>query len=160
MDPESRFCLTWLKQYGFLQGEYGVAQDLARSHNVVVETLRDFNRLLNASAGLVRLLPLDDFGPERQFRLGAMTAWEGAFRMAYHFGTKADKGDVKGAATVARMMGSNVESVERLARILYDHFDLKRDSGHSVLFNTLVSEWPNILAQMQGPEQTALGFEA
>ena len=49
------FCLTWLKQYGFRQEDYGVAQDLSRSQDVVVETLRDFNRLLNASAGLVRL---------------------------------------------------------------------------------------------------------
>ena len=158
LDPETRFCFTWLKQYGFRQGEYGVAQDLARSHNVVVETLRDFNRILNASAGSVRLLTLDDFGPERHFRLGAMTAWEGAFRMAYHFGTKEDKRDVKGAASVAQMMGGNVESVERLARILYNHFDRIGDSGHSVLFNTLVTEWPKILAEMQGPEQPDLGF--
>ena len=158
LDPETRFCLMWLKQYGFRQGEYGVAQDLARSHDVVVETLRDFNRILNASAGLVSLLPLDDFGPERQSRLAAMTAWEGAFRMAYHFGTKEDKGDVGGAATVAQMMGSRAESVERLARILYNHFDNKGDSGHAVIFNSLVTEWPNILAQAQTSSQGRLSF--
>ena len=159
LDPETRFCLTWLKQYGFRQGEYGIAQNLARSHNVVVETLRDVNRVLTASAGSARLLPIDDFGPERQFRPGALTAWECAFRMAYHFGAKEDAGDVGGAATVARMAGSGAESAERLARILYDHFDRKGDSAHSVLFNTLVAEWPRILAQTQSPDQPALGFD-
>lgn len=159
LDPESRFCLTWLKQYGFRQGEYGVAQDLARSHNLVVETLRDFNHILTASGGSVRLLSLDDFGPNRQYRLGAMTAWEGAFGMAYHFGTKEDKGDVYGAATVAQMMGSNVESVERLARLLYNHFDREGDSSHSVLFNTLVAEWPMILAKRQELERGQLRFQ-
>ena len=159
LDAETRFCLTWLKQYGFRQEDYGVAQDLSRSQDVVVETLRDFNRLLNASAGLVRLLSLDDYSPERQFRLGAMTAWEGAFRMAYHFAAREDSGDIKGAAQVAQMMGSNAESVERLARILYDHFDRIGDSHHSVVFNTLVTEWPRILAQMQGPAQPGLGIE-
>ena len=159
LDAESRFCLTWLKQYGFRQGEYGVAQDLARSHNVVVETLRDFNRTLTASGGSVRLLPLDDFGPDRQFRLGAMTAWEGAFGMAYHFGANEDKGDVEGAAAVAQMMDSNIESVERLARILYNHFDRQGDSNHSVLFNTLVTEWPMILAKRQELERGQLRFQ-
>ena len=159
LDSESRFCFTWLKQYGFRQGDYGVAQDLARSQDVVVETLRDFNRLLNASTGLVRLLSLDDYSPERQSRLGAMTAWEGAFRMAYHFAAREDSGDIKGAAQVAQMVGSNAESVERLARILYNHFDRIGDSPHSVVFNTLVTEWPRILAQMQGHAQPGLGIE-
>ncbi len=159
LDSESRFCLTWLKQYGFRQGDYGVAQDLARSQDVVVETLRDFNRLVNATAGQVSLLSLDDYSPERQFRLGAMTAWEGAFRLAYHFAAREDSGDVKGAAQVAQMMGSNAESVERLARILYNHFDRIGDSPHSVVFNTLVTEWPRILAQIQSPVQPGLGIE-
>ncbi len=160
LDSESRFCVDWLKQYGFRQGEYGVAQDLARSHNVVVETLRDFNRILTASAGSARLLPLEGYGPDRQNRLGDMTAWEGAFRMAYHLSTREDAKDIEGAAQVAQSMGSNAEGAERLARILYNHFDNKGDSGHAVLFNTLVTEWPNILAKMQGPERPRLGFEA
>ena len=159
LDPETRFCVDWLKQYGFHQGEYGVAQDLARSHNVVVETLRDFNRILTASAGSARLFPLEEYGPDRQNRLGDMTAWEGAFRMAYHLSTREDAKDIEGAAQVAQSMGSNAEGAERLARILYNHFDSKGDSGHAVLFNTLVTEWPNILAKMQGPERPRLGFE-
>ena len=79
--------------------------------------------------------------------------------MAYHFAAREDSGDIKGAAQVAQMMGSNAESVERLARILYDHFDRIGDSHHSVVFNTLVTEWPRILAQMQGPAQPGLGIE-
>ena len=159
LDPESRFCLTWFRQFGFRQGDYGIAQDLARIQNVVVETLRDFNRLLNASLGSVSLLGLDEYGPERKYRLRELTAWEGAFRMAYHFGSREDAGDVKGAAQVARMMGSGVESVERLARILYNHFDRTDDSRHAVLFNTLVTEWPNILAEAQTARQGELGFQ-
>lgn len=127
--------------------------------NVSVTELRDFHRLLNASGGAVSLLAVDDYGPNRQARLGEMTAWEGAFRMAYHLSAREDVGGVKGAAEVAQGMGSNAESVERLARILYNYFDRKGDSGHSVLFNNLVTEWSKILAQMQAPGQGELGLK-
>ena len=72
--------------------------------------------------------------------------------MAYHLSREDGRG-VAGAAEVAVGMGSNVESVESLARILYNHYDRKGDSRNSVLFNNLVVEWPNILARMQAPEQ-------
>ena len=52
-----------------------------------------------------------------------------------------------------RVMGSNAESVERLARILYNHYDRKGDSRNSVIFNNLVTEWPEIQAKAQAVEQ-------
>lgn len=56
-------------------------------------------------------------------------------------------------AEVYRIMGSNAESVERLARILYDHYDRKGDSRNSVIFNNLVAEWSAIQAKGQETEQ-------
>ena len=44
--------------------------------------------------------------------------------MAYHLNREEGRG-IEGAASVGREMGSNVESVERLARILYNHYDRK-----------------------------------
>ena len=72
--------------------------------------------------------------------------------MAYHLSLEDGRG-VAGAAEVAAGMGSDVESVERLARLLYNHYDRQGDSRNSVMFNNLVIEWPNILARMQAPEQ-------
>ena len=158
LDSETRFCIDWLKQYGYREDTYGEAVGLARAHNVSIEVMRDFHRLLNASAGSVRLLPLEEFGPDRRDRLGEMTAWEGAFRMAYHMSGREDAKDIEGAAPITRSMGSAAESVERLARILYNHFDRKDDSGHAVLFNSLVTEWPKILAEAYGASQTGLGL--
>ena len=48
--------------------------------------------------------------------------------------------------------------VERLARILYNHYDRKGDSRNSVTFNNLVTEWPKILAQLHAPAQRTLGL--
>ena len=157
LDAQTRFCLDWFKQTGYNEGRYGEAEDLARAKNVSVEELRDGSGLLTSGAGVVQLLALDHYGPERRLRLGEMTAWEGCLRMAYHLDTnREDGGGVEGAAAVARAMGSDAESVERLARILYNHYDRKGDSRSSVMFNSLVTEWSNIQDRAQAPEELRL----
>ena len=155
LDSETRFCLDWMKQYGYSDGAYGEAETLAQAKNVSIDALRDFRRLLTAEAGVVRLLPPDEFGPARQAGLGNMTAWEGCFRMAYHL-TREDGGDIEGAALVAQAMAGRADSVESLARILYNYFDRKRDSQSAVMFNNLVTSWPKILTRMNVPTQLTL----
>ena len=158
LDAQTRFCLDWFKQYRpTTKAAMAGRRYLARAKNVSVDELRDSERLLTASGGVVKLLPVDEYGPDRSPRLGEMTAWEGCFRMSYHMDTnREDGGGVEGAGAVARAMGSNAESVERLARILYNHYDRKGDSRNSVMFNNLVTEWPNIQAKAQDPEEPRL----
>ena len=85
LDPETRFCLNWLKQHGFREGPYDDAEGLARAKNVSVDLLTRLD-LLTTGSGVARLLPLDDYSDERRLRLRqtGMTDWEGCFRMAYH----------------------------------------------------------------------------
>ena len=150
-DSKSRFCLDWLKQHGYGEGQYGEAETLARAKNVAIGTLQNLDRLVVAEGGRVKLLPLDEFGDSRQLTLGDGTAWEGCFRMAYHLNHEEGDG-TEGAARVARHM-RNVESVERLARILYNHYDRKEDARNAVIFNNLVISWQDILTRMQVSEQ-------
>ena len=152
LDSESRFCLDWLKQHGYEEGAYGEAETLARAKNVVIGKLRDDDGLLTTEGGRMRLLPLDAFSNSEQLTLGDTTAWEGCFRMAYHL-NREDGNGIEGAASVGREMGSNVESVERLARILYNHYDRKGDSQNAVIFNNLVTEWQRIREKMAEDEQ-------
>lgn len=103
----------------------------------------------------MQLLPLAEFAPQLPSLSGlAMTAWEGCFRMAYHLGREGEGGGgIAGAGQVARQLGSNVEPVERLARILYNYYDRRRDSANAVLFNNLVTSWEDIIYRMQTTEQ-------
>ena len=151
LDSETRFCLDWLKQHGYEEGRYGDADTLARAKNVTIAKLQD-DGLLTAEAGKVQLLPLDAFSDSEQLTLGDTTAWEGCFRMAYHLNREDGEG-IEGAASVGREMGSNVESVERLARLLYNHYDRKGDSQNAVIFNNLVTEWQRIREKMSDDEQ-------
>ncbi len=149
IDPESRFCLDWLKGHGYAEGEYGEAELLSQAKNVAIDS-DSMIGLLTAEAGRVKLRRMDEYGPDRPLSRG-MTAWEGCMRMAYHLNREYGEG-VIGAANVARQMvgvGANVDSVERLARILYNHYDRKNDSQNAVIFNNLVTSWQDILTQMQ-----------
>ena len=151
LDSESRFCLDWLKQHGYEEGAYGEAETLSLAKNVPISKLQH-DGLLTAEGGKVKLLPLDAFSESEQLTLGDTTVWEGCFRMAYHLNREDGKG-IEGAAAVGREMGSNVESVERLGRILYNHYDREGDSQNAVIFNNLVTEWQRIREKMSDDEQ-------
>ena len=152
LDLPSRFCIDWLKQRGFGEGQYGEAQTLAQAKNVSIEDeLRDTHGLLTAQGGNVQLQPPEYYSASRLPSHGRMTAWEGCFRMAWHFDH--EDGSIQGAADIARRMGSDAESVERLARILYNHFDRTQDSRRAVLFNNLVTSWDQIQVEMNKPPQ-------
>ena len=156
LDAASQFCIEWLQEYGYAQGEYGRAEVLAQAKNVAVEAA-PLNGLLSSGGGRVTLLRIDEFSPDRPLS-GGMTAWEGCMRMAYHF--KSEYGQtVQGAADVARDLSGlagGIDSVERLARILYNYFDRRNDSPNAVAFNALATSWQDILTKMQTPHSDRL----
>ena len=146
LDAETRFCLDWLEQHGYGEGDYGEAEVLSQAKNVSVDGLAS-DGLLRSRAGKVRLLGMEEYD-HAQLRLG-MSAWEGCLRIGWHMGSGEGQGGVKEAAKVAERMGGEAESVERLARILYNHYDRRNDSRNAVMFNSVVTEWPNILAELE-----------
>ena len=161
LDVESQFCVEWLREHGYVEGEFGRAETLSQAKNVSIEALRDEHGLLEASAGKLRLLRVGEYDPNERGRLHSdMTAWEGCMRMAWHMLPGDDHHGVEGAAKVGREMGGGVESVERLARILYDYFDARGDSANAVTFNTLVTSWGAIGNKMREPERPRLDLEA
>ena len=137
LDPPTRFCLDWLKQHGFNEGRYGEALTLSQAKNVSIEDeLRDAHGLVTAQSGSVQLRPPEDYSSNSMPSTGRMTAWEGCLRMAWNLDH--EDGSIQGAADIGRRMGSDAESVERLARILYNHYDRVKDSRRAILFNNLV----------------------
>ena len=156
LDAASQFCIEWLQEYGYKEGEYGRAEVLAQAKNVAIEAA-PLNGLMSSGGGRVTLLRMGEFSSDRPLS-GGMTAWEGCMRMAYHLSSEYGQG-VDGAADVARDLSNlegGVDSVERLARILYDYFDRRNDSSNAVAFNTLATSWQDILTRMQGPRSDRL----
>ena len=147
-DEESQFCLAWMKECQFEPGKFGVAEVLSQAKNIDIISLANHHRLLTARDGEVQLASIDDFHPDRQDPTAPMTAWEGCMRIAYNLdGTREDAGAITGSAEVAHQMGSNADSVERLARVLYNYFDGRGEAGTALLFNELVTSWSEIQAK-------------
>ena len=145
LDEESQFCLTWLEQHGYDAGAYGDAELLSQAKNVSIDALRDTHSLLAAESGSVQLLPPEEYHIDRKRPSAPMTAWEGLFRMTWHMDIANEEGGARpGAAEVLTWMGGASDSVERLARLLYAHYDRRRDSQNAVRFNNLVAEWQDI----------------
>ena len=99
------------------------------------------------------LLTLDAFEDTQQLTPDNITAWEGRFRMAYHMNREYGKG-IAGATHVGRAMSGTLNSVERLARILYNHYDRNGDSENAVILNNLVTAWKDIRSEMANPNNS------
>ena len=153
LDSESRFCLDWLRAYPSGKGDYGTAENLARAYDLAIDDrLEETHQLLNASQGQVALYNIETYDEERRYpSREEVTAWEGCLRMAYQMQTGEDRKGVAGCVLVARRAGDRLDSVERLARILYDHYNSRNDSQQAVAFNNVVTAWPEILQEMNRP---------
>jgi putative DNA methylase len=159
LDAESRFCLDWLRTHPGGQGNYGLAEDLARAYNLSIDDrLAREHRLLTAGQGQVALLGIDDYDEARSYpQTGAdVTAWEACHRMAWHMQPGEEGRGVQGCVAVAQRAGDRLDDVERLARTLYDVYDRRNDSRRAVAFNSVVTAWPNIVGSATDPAQQEL----
>ncbi len=157
LDILSRFCVDWIKTHGYQEAPFGDAENIARAKNISVSDIANIHNLITAERGTVELASISEYHPDRKPPMTDMTAWEGCMRMAYHLNTSNEKGEgIPGCGKVGRLMGGNLDSVERLARILYNHYDNLNQPRDAYIYNQLVSEWQNILDEVQRPERPTL----
>ena len=149
-DPATRFCIAWLKQSGWSEGEYGVAEVLAQAKNVAIDPL---THLLIVGGGKVRLHPPESYRPGGAAgeRVPA-TAWDAYHQMAWHFGNDPDALRHPGAASIARRISAELyDSVRRLEQTLYAHYDRRGDARQALQFNALGEEWDRITIERNKP---------
>ena len=149
LDSESQFCLTWMRQHGYIEGAFGDALVLATAKGVDIGKMH--NKLLSAERGQVHLLTGDEISEHDYSE--EMCTWEACTRMAWHLEIGENRGGIQGCVSAVRAMGSGYESVERLARLLYNYYENRGDSQNAVRYNSLVTEWRIIT------EETGLNTE-
>lgn len=95
-DADTRWALAWFDQYGFAEGEYGIAETLSKAKNTSVSGMVGAG-LLASGSGKVRLLRPDElptnWDPTTDTRL---TVWE----MVHHLVRTLDKGEQVAAELV------------------------------------------------------------
>ena len=148
LDPESQFCLTWLQQHGYMEGNFGDALVLATAKDVDITTMHD--KVLLSARGKVRLLKAEEYADRENSE--EMTAWEGCLRMVWHLSGVEKSGGILGCTVVARAM-RDYESAKRLASILYAYYEARGDAESASAYNNLVTEWQYISESIGAPEQ-------
>ncbi|MDZ4721204.1 MAG: hypothetical protein SH847_22315, partial [Roseiflexaceae bacterium] len=139
-DAETRWALAWFEQYGFAEGEYGVAETLSKAKNTSVSGMVGAG-LLASGSGKVRLLRPEElpatWDPTTDTRL---TVWE----MVHHLVRTLDKGEQVAAALIAKL-GARVDIARELAYRLYAICERKKRAAEALAYNGLVQSWPEML---------------
>lgn len=140
LDKTTQFCLTWFKQHGYQEANFGTAQLLATATGVDVANLHE--KVLTSARGKVKLFRRDDYYKRELSE--EISAWEGCHRMVFHLTDTAVGGGIQACAAVVQAMGAQDDSAERLARVLYSYYEALDDSQGALAYNTLVQQWTEI----------------
>ena len=139
-DADSRWALIWFEQFGFNEGDYGVAEQLSKAKNTSVAGMVQAG-ILASKAGKVRLLRPDelpdDWDPATDSRL---TAWE----MVHQLVRVLEAGGEGGAAVLLKKIGAGTEVARELAYRLYTLCERKKRATEALAYNGLVQSWPEM----------------
>jgi putative DNA methylase len=139
-DADTRFAIAWFEQHGFAEGEFGIADVLARAKVTSVAGLSRAG-ILESKGGKVRLykaseLPAD-WNPAADARL---THWE----IVHHLIRTLESGGESAAATLMARIGARAEIARELAYRLYNVCERKKRAAEALQYNALVQSFPEI----------------
>jgi putative DNA methylase len=149
-DADTRWALAWFEQYGFAEGEYGVAETLSKAKNTSVEGLVAAG-MVEAKRGKVRLLApaelpatWDPAGDSR------VTHWEAV----HHLIRVLDTAGEQAAAALAAKLGSRADVARELAYRLYTICERNKRPDEAFAYNALVQSWGEIARLMYDQRQS------
>ncbi len=146
-DADSRWAIAWFEQYGFAEGEYGVAETLSKAKNTSVSGLAEAGILISKAAKVRLLRPAElpaDWDPATSPRL---TAWE---LLHYLIRVLEAQGEDAAAEIVAKV-GTKAEMTRELAYRLYAICERKKSAREALSYNGLVQSWPEITRLARAP---------
>jgi len=138
-DADTRWALTWFDQFGFGEGDYGVAETLSKAKNTSVSGMVAAGIVASRSSKVRLLTPSElpaDWDPQADVRL---TAWEAV----HHLVRVLEDGEEKAAALVAKL-GPHAEAARELAYRLYATCERKKRAQEALAYNGLVQSWSEI----------------
>ena len=156
-DADSRWALAWFEQFGFDEGEYGIAEMLSKAKNTSVAGMVEAG-ILASKGGTVRLLKPEELPPDWDPTTDPrLTAWE----MVHHLVRALEAGGESAAAELAAQLGAKAEVARELCYRLYTLCERKKRTAEALSYNSLVQSWPEITRlareeQKPEAEQTSL----
>jgi putative DNA methylase len=146
-DNATRFAIAWYRQYGYLKGDFGAADNIARARNTSVETMVH-EGILTTAAGKVELLAPDELSEEYDVlnddRVGV---WE----VLHHLIAHLERGGLPWAGEFLQVVeirpdaAVDVELVKELAFLLFSIAEKNGWTQDALAFNTVATAWPDIV---------------
>ena len=141
LDADSRFALTWYRQFGHQPGPFGDAETLAKAMNTSVSGVVEAE-VAESKGGRVRLLTRDEldpgWDPTEDRRL---TVWE----LTQHLVARQGRSDAQAGALLARAGPGLGDYARHLAYLLYEVANGAGRTEDAVAYNSLIVSWNNIL---------------
>lgn len=144
-DSDTRFAVKWYRQYGWNQGNSGIADQLARSSDTSMGAL-ERGGIFEAKGGKARLLsPTQLEGEWDAAADDRVSVWEATVRLAAVMAKD-------GADKVAELLPVvqtrvSLDAVKELGFLLFHEAENKKDTKDAILFNGLVSAWNDLNEQ-------------
>jgi putative DNA methylase len=139
-DADSRWAVAWFEQAGFDEGEFGVADVLARAKVTAVSGLANAG-IVESGRGKVRLLRPGELSPDWDPEANTdPTIWE----VVHHLIRILEADSESAAAALLAKIGSKVDAARELAYRLYAISDRKKRPSDALSYNGLVQAWPEI----------------
>lgn len=139
-DSDTRWAIGWFEQFGFSEGNYGMAETLSKAKNTNIGGLVNAG-IVSSKAGKVRLLrpaELDvTWNPDAGSRC---TGWE----IVHHLIRNLETGGEHAAALLLARLGSKGQLGRELAYRLYALCDRKKRPAEALSYNALVQSWAEI----------------
>lgn len=152
-DAESRWALAWFEQFGFAEGEFGLAETLTKAKDTSVQGMVEAG-IVTAGKGKVKLLTPEelpaDWDPRTDSRL---TVWE----VVHHLIRVLNAGGERAAARLVASLGATADAARELCYRLYTLCERKKRAQEALAYNSLVQSWPEILRLSK--EKGILGAE-
>jgi putative DNA methylase len=142
IDGDTRFAIAWFDQFGFTEGEFGIADVLARAKNTSVRGIEEAG-VVKSGRGKVKLVHWSEYDP------GAYdpatdrrsTIWEATHHLIERLNSHGEEG---AALLMNKMQPEIMGEARNLAYRLYSICERRGWAEHARDYNTLVIQWPSI----------------
>ena len=147
IDPDTRFAIAWFEQFEFREGEFGLADTLARAKNTSVVGVVAAD-VVTAGRGKVKLIHWRDYDPANATVWTPqsdkrVTIWEATHHLIERL--LSDKGgETMSGALFAKMPSEMAAEARNLAYRLYSICERKGWAEHARDYNALVISWTGI----------------
>lgn len=164
-DSATRFAIAWYRQHGYMQGNFGVADSLARARNTSVESIVREGIITSAASKVKLLTPAElpvDYDAVSDDLIGAWEVLHHLIARTQHDGIQAAGGFLAEVASRPDGVVTH-DQIKDLAYLLFHIAEDNRRTQDALAFNSAATSWDEIVRasreQPTAPAGAQLGID-